>query len=224
MAVSIDRVYGTVITIVNKEGLAYITPQEFNLYANQAQIEIFESYFSQRNLVPTNDSEYSDIRKNIENKISNFENEETISPSTFSNAEGNTTSSYYAFPSNFYRLGSISASNITVEETNSKKVNYLNRSPLSKPTITSPVYLNHEGGVVIYPTTGILDILIQYVRKPIDCKWAIAEDNRVDFELHPSEFPELVAKILAYIGVTINRADIAQFAQNEEAQIANTQQ
>ena len=45
MSVSIDRVYSTVLTLVNKEGLGYITPQEFNLYANQAQMEIFEKYF-----------------------------------------------------------------------------------------------------------------------------------------------------------------------------------
>ena len=40
MAVSIDTVYQRVLSILNKEQRGYITPQEFNLLANQAQIEI----------------------------------------------------------------------------------------------------------------------------------------------------------------------------------------
>ena len=42
MAVSVDTVYQRVLAILNKEQRGYITPQEFNLFANQAQMEIFE--------------------------------------------------------------------------------------------------------------------------------------------------------------------------------------
>tara|TARA_X000001388_G_scaffold76650_2_gene74589 strand:+ start:173 stop:1072 length:900 start_codon:yes stop_codon:yes gene_type:complete len=45
MAVSIDNVYQRVLTIANKEQRGYITPQEFNLLAYKAQMDIFESYF-----------------------------------------------------------------------------------------------------------------------------------------------------------------------------------
>ena len=60
--VNIDTVYQRVLAIANKEQRGYITPQEFNLYANQAQMDIFEQYFydlSQYNRVPGNDSTYS---------------------------------------------------------------------------------------------------------------------------------------------------------------------
>ena len=40
MAISIDRVYQKVLTFANKEQRGYITPQEFNLFADQAQMEI----------------------------------------------------------------------------------------------------------------------------------------------------------------------------------------
>ena len=43
--ISIDTVYQRVLAILNKENRGYITPQEFNLFANQAQLEIFEQYF-----------------------------------------------------------------------------------------------------------------------------------------------------------------------------------
>ena len=40
MAVSIDKVYQKVLAFANKEQRGYITPQEFNLFADQAQMEI----------------------------------------------------------------------------------------------------------------------------------------------------------------------------------------
>ena len=43
--VSIDTVYQRVLALANKEQRGYITPQEFNLHANQAQLDIFENYF-----------------------------------------------------------------------------------------------------------------------------------------------------------------------------------
>jgi len=45
MAVSIDTVYQRVLAIANKEQRGYVTPQEFNILANQAQMSIFEQYF-----------------------------------------------------------------------------------------------------------------------------------------------------------------------------------
>ena len=47
--VKVNDVYQTVLTILNKEQRGYITPQEYNLLANQAQMAIFESYFYVKN-------------------------------------------------------------------------------------------------------------------------------------------------------------------------------
>ena len=63
MPVSIDTVYQRVLTLANKEQRGYITPQEFNLLANQAQMEIFEQYFydiKEMNRIRGNNEEYSD--------------------------------------------------------------------------------------------------------------------------------------------------------------------
>ena len=43
MAVSIDNVYQRVLALANKEQRGYITPQEFNLLAYKAQMDIFEN-------------------------------------------------------------------------------------------------------------------------------------------------------------------------------------
>ena len=72
MAVNIDTVYQRVLAIANKEQRGFITPQEFNLYANQAQMDIFEQYFydlNALNRLPSNDFTYSDQVDIIEEKI-----------------------------------------------------------------------------------------------------------------------------------------------------------
>ena len=72
MAVNINTVYQKVLAIANKEKRGYITPQEFNLFADQAQKEIFEQYFydlNQFKRVSGNTSEYSDMVDYLEDKI-----------------------------------------------------------------------------------------------------------------------------------------------------------
>ena len=71
MAVSVDTVYQRVLAILNKEQRGYLTPQEFNLFANQAQLDIFEQYFydiNQFGRVPGNDTEFSDMLNKRKNK------------------------------------------------------------------------------------------------------------------------------------------------------------
>ena len=43
--ISVDTIYQRVLAAANKEQRGYITPQEFNLFANQAQMDIFDQYF-----------------------------------------------------------------------------------------------------------------------------------------------------------------------------------
>ena len=47
--VRIDDVYQKVLAIANKEQRGYITPQEVNLFADHAQMSIFEQYFYDKN-------------------------------------------------------------------------------------------------------------------------------------------------------------------------------
>ena len=72
MAISIDTVYQRVLALANKEQRGYITPQDFNLFAEHAQLEIIDQYFYDLNQFSRpkgNDNEYSDIINFIEEKI-----------------------------------------------------------------------------------------------------------------------------------------------------------
>ena len=76
MAINIDTVYQRVLAISNKEQRGYITPLEFNLMANQAQLDIFNQYFydlGQFKRLPKYDLEYSDSVAFLEEKMSIFE-------------------------------------------------------------------------------------------------------------------------------------------------------
>ena len=80
--VNIDTVYQRVLALANKEQRGYITPQEFNLFANQAQMDIFEQYFYDLNQflrVPGNSTGHSDMVELLEEKINLFERESVIS-------------------------------------------------------------------------------------------------------------------------------------------------
>jgi hypothetical protein len=82
MAVSVDKVYKTVLFILNKEQRGYVTPAEFNSVAEQVQFQIFESYFpdgnqqyrkNQQNI--QNDTEFFNMFKDISYKLYPFERE-----------------------------------------------------------------------------------------------------------------------------------------------------
>ena len=72
MAISIDTVYQRVLALANKEQRGYITPQEFNLLAGKAQLDIFNQYFHDYKtaiLSPGNQTESSDDADLIREKI-----------------------------------------------------------------------------------------------------------------------------------------------------------
>ena len=220
--VSIDNVYRTVLNILNKENRGYVTPAEFNTLAKQAQTEIFEMYFTTQYRIqqgPMSDGDYSDIMRNIEEKISFFENTSDVLTRTDQLA---------AYPMNFYRLGIVfvDGSNIHVDEVSHKDALYVNLSPLTAPTVTQPIYTRHEGGIEVSPDDT--DVRIVYVRVPATPLWigattggqlVVNTTDTVDFELHASEEPELIAKILSYSGVIIRSQEVVQAAAAKEQQI-----
>ena len=93
-------------------------------------------------------------------------------------------------------------------------------APLTRPTLNRPVYVNRNNGIHVYPPT-IAAINISYIKKPIKPNWGyvvvngktLYNDNvSVDFELHTSEETELVYRILAYAGISIEKPQVTQVA------------
>ena len=237
MAVSVDKVYQKVLAIANKEQRGYITPQEFNLFADHAQMDIFEQYFydlEQRQKRGTgNESDYADIVTNIEEKISIFE--------LYNQSVGNTNAGIVYISSNvtnFYRLGTVhinyndGTSNIA-EQIQINELNKYKNSPLATWTKSRPVYSKFSTNadpvtIQVYPDIDITSVSVSCVKRPNAPNWtyligsnknALYNPNAADhkhFELHSSEETNLVVKILQLAGVAIKDFNLAQAAAQEE--------
>tara|TARA_R110000803_G_scaffold185574_2_gene247957 strand:- start:979 stop:1791 length:813 start_codon:yes stop_codon:yes gene_type:complete len=173
MAVSIDRVYQKVLAFANKEQRGYITPQEFNLFADQAQMEIFEQYFydlSQFKRVPGNNHEYSDIVSIIKDKISLFEHWQVGGGNiTVANKYGDCIAFNTDIP-DLYRLGEIAVSYPAMgkygvcEQLAPKEFSIRTRSKLATFNENRPVFVKRDNQgqlrIKIYPypkTVGFVD-------------------------------------------------------------------
>ena len=226
MAISVDTVYQRVLAVLNKEQRGYLTPQEFNLFANQAQRDIFEQYFydiNQFGRLHGNDTEYSDMLNILNEKISIFEAEGTVTSGT-------------TLPSDLYRLGTIkvsytdpitSASKIAeAERINKNEYLYITQSPMATPTVSRPVYIRDENGVRVYGATQLTTgVTCNYIKVPTDVEWnytvvlGVPQYNAstsTNFQLHESEEPELVEKILELSGLLLKDPGVYQIANQEE--------
>jgi hypothetical protein len=223
MAVSIDTVYQRVLAILNKEQRGYLTPQEFNLFANQAQMDIFEQYFydiEQFGMLHGNDTEYSDMLNILNEKISLFEKTVAL---TYSN-------NYWILPSDLYRLGTIIYSGNEVERVNKNEYLYITSSPIAAPTAEFPIYTKDINGIKAYGPNeidnSVESLNCNYIKKPTKVEWkyqmvygeALYDATySVNFELHPSEEVELVMKILSLAGVLVRDLSVYQLAAQEDA-------
>lgn len=74
----INSVRQTVMSILNKNNYGYISPSDFNLFAKQAQLDLFETYFYSYNYQLTKENArqsgtgYADITKGLEEVIDTF--------------------------------------------------------------------------------------------------------------------------------------------------------
>jgi hypothetical protein len=74
----INEVRNAVLSILNKNNYGYISPSDFNLYAKNAQMEIYEDYFSSYNKVinaenqRNSGTDYADIESPIAETLETF--------------------------------------------------------------------------------------------------------------------------------------------------------
>jgi hypothetical protein len=239
MAISVDRVYQTVLALANKEQRGYITPQEFNLFATHAQNSIFEQYFydlNQFRRIPGNNTVTADPRDIIEEKIALFRMWVSESnTAVLANGDVNTAN----LVPELYRIEEVGvhyknqdAYNIA-EELSGKELSLRGESKLAKWSKKRPVFIKHgvtssKIKVFPYPDPENDKVKIDYIRKPNAPRWTYiivndqalwnptAMDKR-DFELHPSEEKNLVIQILKLAGVSMKDYNVTQLAAQEEA-------
>ena len=225
----IDNVRNTVLSIISKDNRGYITPEEFNLFAKQAQMEIFEGYMydynnavSKQNARMINDG-YANVLNKLEETIDIFRPAPSIL--TYDALLLN-----YPLPDNIFFINSVIYDDTTEVEKAPYNILNLLSSNMTAPSTIYPVYTQGANKIKIYPSTIITDIKLDYIRVPVDPKWTWSTlsggeplfnqgaTDYMDFELPPVDEPRLVVKILQYAGISIRETEIVQAAKTEEIQ------
>jgi hypothetical protein len=117
---------------------------------------------------------------------------------------------------------------IEIDEVRHNDLLDLEKSPLTRATLARPYYIRlTKTTIELYPSTlaSSSSIRCNYVDKPTTASFDYIvvngealynSTNSVDFELHESEETELVLKILALAGVSIEDPQLYQIASSEE--------
>ncbi len=241
----INNVKNTVASILNKDNRGYVTPEEFNQFAKQAQLDIFREYFTNyskaianqnnsRRTTTYHGSGYADVPAKMQEVIDRF----VVTNVLHYNG---TTAKFYmpgedpAFPNEdkAFRIDRLTYNGITeIEKAKRSDVLYLNSS-LVAPSITYPIYTLDNQGVQVLPLAITANVIADYIRLPYDPKWTYtslsggeplfnqsAADYQ-DFELPTENEVDLIIKILQYAGVSIREQMAYEFGKTEETQNIN---
>tara|TARA_R110000868_G_scaffold241393_5_gene495954 strand:- start:3912 stop:4658 length:747 start_codon:yes stop_codon:yes gene_type:complete len=236
----INSVRNTVLSVLNKNNYGYISPSDFNLFAKQAQMEIYEEYYSSYNKAINAENarisgtEYADIENPIAEVLEGFlRNDALVQVAP-------TTNQYYV-PSlvttgySFYMISRLTCFNGTTrlgdaEKISNARIYMLLDSMLTAPTTQYPAYIIEGDVISVYPDTinGVSSLKCSYFRLPLDPKWTYislpngepafdqSQPDYQDFELPFEDEYKLVMKILQYCGMSIREIQVAQYALQQE--------
>jgi len=235
MAININQVYKSVLVVLQQEKRGVLTPTEFNKVATQAQQEVFIEYFDELNQLlrqPQTSLAYADRFALLDEKIQIFKR--TEKRSTDAAGQVKPTVSVQELGDVVY-FETASSEGKEVQRIQKYEVYTTNQSPLTAPTTRYPVYTYENNILQLYPSTivsGTNDIELNFLKYPANVKWGFTIDTElgnfiynanssVDFELHQSDEPMLVDKILGYAGVMTRDQLALQLANSKEQQIDN---
>ena len=201
MAIDVNKVYTTVLSILNKKGSGYMTPDNFNKIAPIVQLELLDRAFYEYNRAVAKQTGgrgaqgYGDIPRKIMDKIDPFCANTDLaidSTNTFFAPPGQDSTVAYGsigFETSIYATLSITTAtnksatdkssiplNVHIERIEKSKIYFLFSSKLTAPSETFPVYYSSEDLIYVFPKT-ITRIELYYVKKPQDPTWSSSVDT-----------------------------------------------
>tara|TARA_R110002020_G_scaffold187046_1_gene385134 strand:+ start:999 stop:1709 length:711 start_codon:yes stop_codon:yes gene_type:complete len=231
--INIDTIYQKVLALANKEQRGYITPQEFNLLADKAQMDLYSSYFHNIKMAyhkptKTQIGIAGDEMEMIKAKLHPFKTN-----TEFTQLADDATAS---LPETLYFTDVLLQNNSEVTELSKKEIAYTENNPLLRATTSRMVYVKEQFDgtnqvITIYPTPTVDTVFdIHFYRIPLTPNWGYVVVNNkalynpttsVNFQLHISEEEVLVTRILELSGLLIRNEELAQAAMVDKA---NTKQ
>jgi hypothetical protein len=240
----INSVRNTVLALLNKNNYGYLSPSDFNLFAKQAQMDIFNDYFYQITYQTNKENArlsgtgISDINKQYKETLETFIRPSDVltydADNKFFAPSPSTTGFEFHTILNVYCYDTTTTPKTFIgeaEKGSPTQIVSLENSLLQKPSRVFPTYIYSGDRIYIYPKdiTGANAVECQYIRYPKDPKWTFvtlaggspvfdqSQSDYQDFELHPDDEVELVTKICQYAGLMIRDADVVNFTKSEQA-------
>lgn len=233
----INTVRNTVLSILSKDNRGYMTPEQFNMYANIVQLEIFEEYFYNfaqhqaklfARMETTGSANISEQKQQIIDRFLTTKlliYDGTVGRLRMPGIGGNGTNQAYPRP---FRVERIYKNGYDVDIVPAADMDRIARLPNISPTSTRMIGSIDENGIRILPSSVITSVFMQYIRFPETPKWTytmvagnplfnISAADYQDFELPESDMPLVVVKILQYAGVTIREQDVVENMKREES-------
>jgi hypothetical protein len=242
----INSVRNTVLSVINKNNYGYITPADFNLFAKQAQMEIYEEYYSSYNKTINMENarmsgtDYADIEQPIAETLESF-----LVTSSLHNYSSNkwrapsedTTGSSAYMILRIDCINSLGKRIGTAEKVSNARIMMLSDSNLTGPSLMYPVYTYEQNtagtsNIVLYPDTisdtNNYGVICTYFTYPKDPKWTYitfpngepmfdqSQADYQDFQLPAEDEYKLVMKILQYAGISIREQEVAAYALGQE--------
>ena len=203
MAINVNTVYTTVLSILNKEQRGYITPDEFNKLGTQVQLEIFEKFFEDYNQyirMPKTDVEFASRMDHIHEEFQVFEK---------TNDASAVASNVYTQPVDLHRFGSVFYEKANgapeIEIVSKREYHQLKLSPLTQPSLNFPVGVYQQDKVTVYPaltTTAVSDIGFNYIRKPANVVWGFTVGSLGQYIYSSTKASSLLASTSLMSSVT----------------------
>jgi len=243
MPINVDSVYQTVQALANKEQRGYLTPQEFNLFATNAQKDIFEQYLYDLDAVRLTAPEKRELGDSLHHILFKIQNTEGVdikktSPLVDSNGDFQISKKHFTgklmtrpplmgklikiedegevFDMMASRWHNSGFGEMVYVETGYNSFRAYNLDPVTK-TITPAL-----GREIMYEYIDGYPGLVYWGYVIVNEKPVYNPNASQDFPLHESEQPDLIAKILKLAGISMEDQEVYQAGQAEEA--LNTQQ
>jgi len=218
---TIDQVYKFIdFTIKKSNAGGYLTPDEFNLIINRAQIQYFNKLYGNQNDYrydrPVPKIAYA-ITEKISNSLSVF-----LSDSTTLTIDAN---GQVNIPSDLFQTVSLTKtiSGIDYEITRVEQDRVANNltSAYDAPDTEFPIYTQLRTKFQFYPK-NLGSANLYYLKKPTDMVWAYTiVSNRPQYDAANSVQPlwkdmdmnEIIYIALSYVGINLKDGEVSQFAQ-----------
>ena len=205
--------YKLVNDLLSKNNGMYVTPDQYNRFAELAVNQYFTSITGKK--VGTR-SAYG-LNRTLDRRLNDLKEEEFLT----------LTGGVVSIPDSVEIITALITQDfIPIRSTDEDRIARVMQDPLSEPTDDDPVFIESNGVLNVYPT-NIPTVEIRYLRKPnsplygytvVNGRAVYDESTSVHIDFPKTCEGEITMRILQYLGLTMGSGDITNFAMSKQGE------